>query len=143
MEKERQEREHRENERREREDAERNLAMRIGLYEDKWAALRGNVIGAEHLSFDDIPWPSLENVRCIEDITEERVLEFVSHPLREHVHCAGGGQARSLRSEMLRWHPDKFEGKVLGTVVNDHREAVREAAGLVARILTTFSAKMR
>ncbi|KAF8499704.1 hypothetical protein F5888DRAFT_1610728, partial [Russula emetica] len=95
------------------------------------------------LSFDDIPWPSLETVRCVDDITEERVLAFVCHPLREHVQCAGGGQARSLRSEMLRWHPDKFEGKVLDTVTNDHREAVREAAGLVARILTTFSAKMR
>ena len=38
---------------------------------------------------------------------------------------------------MLRWHPDKFEGKVLGKVVEGDREAVREAAGRVARILTT------
>ncbi|KAF8500389.1 hypothetical protein F5888DRAFT_1610201, partial [Russula emetica] len=88
------------------------------------------------LSFDDIPWPSLETVRCVDDITEERVLAFVCHPLARA--CSV-----SLRSEMLRWHPDKFEGKVLDTVTIDHREAVREAAGLVARILTTYSAKMR
>ncbi|KAF8498722.1 hypothetical protein F5888DRAFT_1612442 [Russula emetica] len=143
MERELHERARRENERLEREAAERNLVAQLCLYEEKWAVLRGNVIGVEQLSFYDIPWPLLENVRCVEDITEERVLAFMYHPLRGHAQCAGGGQARSLRSEMLRWHPDKFEGKVLDTVINGHREAVREAAGLVARILTTFSAKMR
>jgi hypothetical protein len=143
MERERRERERREKECREREAAQSSLVTRLRVYEEKWAALRSNAIGVENLGFYDIPWPLFENIRGVGDITEERVLAFVCHPLHEHIQGPGGGQAKSLRSEMLRWHPDKFEGKVLGKVVEGDREAVREVAGRVARILTTFSAKMR
>ena len=58
------------------------------------------------------------------------------HPLHEHIQGPGGAQAKSIRSEMLRWHPDKFNGKVLGKVIEGHREAVKEGAGRVARILS-------
>lgn len=114
---------------------ENDLANRLRVYEEKWAALRSNVVGMEQLGFCDIPWPLFENVRGVGDITAERVVAFVCHPLHE--------QAKSLRSEMLRWHPDKFEGKVLDKVVEGDREAVREAAGHVARILTRSSAEKR
>jgi hypothetical protein len=144
MERERRERERRERERREREDLEAlqsNLAERLRIYEEKWALLRRNdIVWTGRLGFCDIPWPSFENVRGVGDVTEERVLAFVCHPLHQG---AGEGQAKSLRSEMLRWHPDKFEGKVLDKVVEGDREAVKEAAGQVARILTKFSATMR
>jgi hypothetical protein len=143
VERERRERDRREKECREREAAQSSLVTPLRVYEEKWAALRSNAIGVEHLSFYDIPWPSFEHVRGTQDITEDRVLAFVCHPLHEHIQGPGGGLAKTLRSEMLRWHPDKFEGKVLGKVVEGDREAVREAAGRVARILTTFSAKMR
>ncbi|KAI0277992.1 hypothetical protein BGY98DRAFT_976166 [Russula aff. rugulosa BPL654] len=132
MERERHEREIREKEHREREAARLNLVTRLRVYEEKWAVLRGNAVGVENLSFYDIPWPSFENVLCVGDITEERVLAFVRHPLHEHIQ----GQAKSIRSEMLRWHPDKFNGKVLGKVIEGDREAVKEAAGRVARILS-------
>jgi hypothetical protein len=143
MEKERHERKRKEKERREREAAQSNLFTRLSVYEEKWAVLRSNAVGVEHLSFYDIPWPSFDNVWGVGDITDERVLAFVCHPLHEEIQGHGGGQAKSVRSEMLRWHPDKFEGKVLGKVVEGDREAVREAAGRVARILTTYSAKTR
>jgi hypothetical protein len=143
MERELRERERREQECREWESAQSSLITRLRIYEAKWAVLRGNTIAVENIDFHDIPWPSFEDVRAILDITEERVLAFVCHPLHEHIQGPGGGLAKSLRSEMLRWHPDKFEGKVLGKVIEGDREAVREAAGRVARILTTYSAKMR
>lgn len=143
MERERRERERCEKERREREDAQSDLVTRLRVYEGKWAVLRNNADAVDHLSFYDIPWPSFDNVQCVGDITEERVLAFVCHPLHEHIQSPGEGQVKSLRSEMLRWHPDKFEGRVLGKVIEGHREAVREAAGRVARILTTFSTKTR
>jgi hypothetical protein len=122
---------------------ENDLAKRLRVYEEKWAALRSNVVGKEQLRFCDIPWPLFENVQGVGDITAERVVAFVCHPLHEHIQGPGEGQAKSLRSEMLRWHPDKFEGKVLDKVVEGDREAVREAAGHVARILTRFSAEKR
>ena len=93
------------------------------------------------LAFCDVPWPVFEDVRRIEDVTRERVLAFVCHPLHEHVQ--GEGQAKAIRSEILRWHPDKFNGKVLKNVVEGDREAVTETAGHVARIIATFSAKNR
>lgn len=120
-----------------------DLAKKLRVYEEKWAALRSNVVGTEQLGFCDIPWPLFENVQGVGDITAERVVAFVCHPLHEHIQGPGEGQAKSLRSEMLRWHPDKFEGKVLDKVVEGDREAVREAAGHVARILTRFSAQKR
>ena len=48
----------------------------------------------------------------------------------------GGGLARTLRFEMLRWHSDKFDKRVLDRVVDDNWEAVKNAAGRVTRILT-------
>jgi hypothetical protein len=136
MERERREREIREKEQREREAAQLNLVTRLRVYEAKWGVLRGNADGVENISFYDIPWPSFEDVRDVGDITEERVLAFLRHPLHEHIQGPGGGQAKSFRSEMLRWHPDKFNGKVLGKVFEGHREAVKEGAGRVARILS-------
>ena len=91
------------------------------------------------LTFCDVPWPVFEDVRRIEDVTQERVLAFVCHPL--HTHIQGEGPAKAVRSEIFQWHPDKFNGKVLNRVVEGNREAVRETAGHVVRILTTFSAE--
>jgi hypothetical protein len=122
MARERRERERREKECREREAAQSSLVTRLRVYEATWAALRS---------------------RGAEDLTKERVLAFVCHPLHEHIQGPGGGLAKSLRSEILRWHPDKFEGKVLSKVVEGDRGAAREGAGWVARILTTFGAIIR
>ncbi len=139
---ERRERERLEQERREREAAESSPARRLRDYEGKWAELHRNVIGREQLGFYDIPWPLFEKIRVVEDITEERVLAFVCHLLQEQIQVPSGGQAKNLRSEFLRWHPDKFDVKVLDKVVEGDRGAVREAAGHVVRILTKFSEKV-
>ena len=51
--------------------------------------------------------------------------------------------AKALRFELLRWHLDKFDGRVLGQIVSrDDSEAVRLAAKRVARILTTSIEKI-
>jgi hypothetical protein len=145
-------RERRERERRNREylyqkataeTGQRHLVERLRAYEETWANLRSNVAGKEPLGFCDIPWPVFGDARRGIGLTEERVREFVCHPLQEYVRGPGGGQAKAIRSEMLRWHPDKFEGKVLVRVVKADREAVKEAAGHVTRILTQLSAGMR
>ncbi|KAI9507832.1 hypothetical protein F5148DRAFT_980784 [Russula earlei] len=119
------------------------LAEWVRVYEEKWAVLRGVVPVVEQLRFCDVPWPLFGNVQSVEDITVERVLEFVCHPLNECIRGASAGQTtKSLRSEMLRWHPDKF-GKVLERVVEGDREVVMMAAGNVARILTKLNAEVR
>ena len=124
-----------EQERRECDAAESNRATQVRQYEDRWTQLRGSAAGEELLKIDDIPWPWFDYVQCLDDITDERVLEFVRHPLQRHM-GPGGGLAKARRFEMLRWHPDHFDGKVLSKVVGEHQEIVREAAARIVRILT-------
>ena len=115
-----------------------SLAQRLRVYEDKWNALRNNRVALGKLGFCQVPWPVFEDVQRVDDITRERVLAFVCHLLHE-----GEGQAKDIRSEILRWHPEKFNDKVLPNVVEGDREAVRGTTGHVARILTTFSVARR
>lgn len=148
----REEEERREQERRAREQetlrrrmaAEAALARRMGewhrYYEDKWTVLRADV-RVRPLGFSDVPWPLFGTATSAADITPVQVLEFLCHPQRESVQSAG--LAKVIRSEMLRWHPDKFNGKVLNLVMESDREAVKEAAGEVARILVQLTAEMQ
>jgi hypothetical protein len=110
------------------------------FYAEKWAVLRADA-KVSPLAFSDIPWPLFGIPKSAENITLMRVREFLCHPQRESVQSAG--QAKSLRSEMLRWHPDKFDAKVLNKVMDGDREAVKEAAGKVARILTQLTTEMQ
>jgi hypothetical protein len=108
-------------------------------YETKWTMLRvEGVVPVEALRFCDIPWPMFGTVWSVDDITLQSVGEFLFHAQRE---CGQGAsqQRKSIRLELLRWHPDKFHWQVLDKVIEGHREAVKEAAGHVARILTQLS----
>lgn len=60
-----------------------------------------------------------ENVRGVEDVTRERVQ-------------GGEAQAKSMHSELLRWHPDKFNGKVPCKVVEGDREAEQRGMSFVS-----------
>jgi hypothetical protein len=143
LEQERREQERLEQERREREQKEalcRSVAEWHRCYDEKWAVLRADV-QVNPLAFVDIPWPLFGIPANAEDITLVRVQEFLCHPQREAVLSAG--LVKSLRSEMLRWHPDKFNAKVLNKIMEGDREAVMEAAGKVARFLTQLTAEMK
>jgi len=148
MERERRERERQERERQYRdrkakaESGEQYLVERLRVYEETWAALRSNAAGMKPLRFRDIPWPVLGNVWSGNDVTEERVREFVFHPLHEYMRTPGG-QAKATRLELLRWHPDKFNGKVLNRVVEADREAVQDAAANIVHILNELGAGKR
>ena len=87
----------------------------------------------EQLSFCDIPLPVLEDVGRVE---EGLVLAFVCHPL--HGRVQGKGKVNEIRSEILQWHPCKFNGK-LDKVNKGDRGEVRETAGHVAHISTRFT----
>ena len=153
LEQERIEQERREQERhRQRREREQQEALRqsqnaasqvtewLRCYEEKWAVLRADV-QLNPLAFYDIPWPLFGIPTTAEDITFVRVQEFLCHPQRESVQSAG--LVKSLRSEMLRWHPDKFNAKMLNKVMEGDREAVLEAAGKIARFLTQLTAEIQ
>ena len=103
---------------------------RFALYERKWTTLKSN---ASILSFEHLPWPTLHDVSSPADITYANMVEFFYHPDRPG--CEGKSQKERSRVELLRWHPDKFLGKVLTKVDAAHRAMVEEAAGQVTLFL--------
>jgi hypothetical protein len=68
------------------------------------------------------------------DITRQRVQAFVFHPLRADADIKS--RRDRVRAEILKWHPDKFDAKVVGAVIDTEKDQVKEGAGVVARILT-------
>lgn len=137
---EREERERREREecrRLEREEAAKKEVERIEqqftLYDAKWAAFKSSDVPA--LDFSQLPWPTLDFIPTgPADITYERLQAFVFHPLRPYME--GKSRRDKVKMDVLKWHPDKFDSKVLGKVIECQRSTVMESAGAVARILT-------
>ncbi|KAH9915481.1 uncharacterized protein B0H18DRAFT_1124872 [Fomitopsis serialis] len=70
------------------------------------------------MRFADIPWPVLP--------------PELSGRLRGWEE----GRKDKLRETMLRFHPDKFEGRILKLVAEDERETVMEAVGIVVRVVS-------
>ena len=46
-----------------------------------------------------------------------------------------------LRETLLRFHPDKFEGRILQRVEAIHRERVKEAADKLVRVVNSLMAQ--
>ncbi|KAF7979286.1 hypothetical protein HWV62_42988 [Athelia sp. TMB] len=108
------------------------IQNQLDLYDGKWAELKDGR-DLPPLPIGILPWPILGyEVTRPADITLQRVRDFVFHPLRKGMEKKS--RRDRVRADMLKWHPDKFNAKVLNKVVN--AEQVAEAAGQVARFLT-------
>ncbi|KAI0654535.1 hypothetical protein C8Q70DRAFT_884765, partial [Cubamyces menziesii] len=68
------------------------------------------------------------------EITLERVHEFVFHPSRHTI--VEKTRKEVLKTELLRWHPDKFDALIHRKVRSEDWGRTKEAAGLVARWIT-------
>ncbi|KAI0035459.1 hypothetical protein K488DRAFT_83036 [Vararia minispora EC-137] len=113
---------------RRRERRQRRAAAARASYEARWRAL---VQGEGPVRFADVPWPVFDA-----DADGEPTPESVGAFLR-----ADDGRARDrLRQALLRFHPDKFDGRLMPRVVPDDRDAVRQAVAAVARALAVLIA---
>jgi hypothetical protein len=111
---------------------------RLARYDNEWDALKNdNFELKEPIHFAQMPWPVLAHVTHPYQITYAAVEEFLFHPLR----TAKSPKDR-LRAEIMKWHPDKFDRKILSKVVVEQIDLVREASGHVARILTQMMTKL-
>ncbi|KAH9833468.1 uncharacterized protein C8Q71DRAFT_773611 [Rhodofomes roseus] len=137
----RMEREEEEGRRRRRRSKERRRAVEAReWYDARWKELLGPSAGTESsLHFADIPWPvhppELSSRRArgltMDDLTTEAISAFL---LTQDDSEAGKKERKEkLRETMLRFHPDKFEGRILKLVVEVEREPVMEAVGIVVR----------
>lgn len=115
------------------------------IYESRWNLLNmtarsptplGN--SREHpsrvqLAFTDIPWPVTQPPRSKYDLTSAALSDFF---LSRHL-PVGRATKERLRDALLRWHPDRFEGRYLDKIRPQDREDVIEGVGIVVRYLNS------
>ncbi|KAF8555812.1 hypothetical protein OG21DRAFT_812174 [Imleria badia] len=108
------------------------------MYEAKWHELRtSNSTPPIHVQ--EMPWPVLGVIYSADQITYQDVRTFLFHPLRPGVE---GKTARDkVKSEVLRFHPDKFNTRIVPKIESSQQAVAQEIAGAVARILTTIMAE--
>jgi len=109
-------------------------------YEWHWVELLDSKSNTADLGFGDIPWPVQGELSNISQITAEAVSSFLFLPGDEGHDEARRGRVRKeeLRGTILRFHPDKFEGRVIPRVKDEARAAVREGANAVTRAVTAL-----
>ncbi|KAA1473611.1 hypothetical protein DENSPDRAFT_282897 [Dentipellis sp. KUC8613] len=112
----------------------------VHVYEAKWNVLKNPSVSIPPIPLGEIPWPVFprENLSAV---TAELVEEFVFHPLR--LQLMGKTRKECIRMEMLRWHPDKFNARVLGRVAEHDREGVRFVATEITKILTVLNQQVQ
>lgn len=98
-------------------------------HERRWTRLASMDV----LSWYAFPWPMLKTPESPEDLTVFAIDAYVLSPHNP------SDKAKSpkdrIKDHIKRWHPDRFETKLLPKVREDDREKVKEGAGVVARNL--------
>lgn len=102
-------------------------------YDTRWQEC--TTVSNQQLRFGDIPWPVFAVVSTTATITEERISEFILHEVEK-----GNSKVRRerIREALLRWHPDKFEGKLGTKLVVKEKDIILEGVGIVARCLNNL-----
>ena len=127
------------------------------LYETRWKTLLAPTTLATSteptLGLADIPWPVYQafgdkshrpSSLSVDDLTIDAVSTFLLPSSDDQDPDALRKDRRErLRDAMLRFHPDKFEGRVMPRVRADEQDVVREAVGVVARALNTLMAQIK
>jgi hypothetical protein len=103
----------------------------FSLYDAKWREIKKPQAPLVNIDAVQLPWPVLTPG----EVTETRVREFMLHPQR-YAHCKD-----KIRTELLNWHPDKFEARVLPIVRDEERVIVKQLAVEVARWIMDLSAE--
>ncbi|KAH0834890.1 hypothetical protein J3R83DRAFT_10536 [Lanmaoa asiatica] len=102
-------------------------------YEGKWNELRSSN-SLPPIDVQEMPWPVFGVVSSADQITYQDVQTFLFHPLRPDVE--GKTSRDKVKLEVLRFHPDKFNTRVVPKIQPSQRAVAQEIAGAVARILT-------
>lgn len=123
--------------------SQRLCAQARETYQKEWQELSG--AGAEMMEFCDIPWPIFRPAKqrsavSVDDLTAEAISAFLL------ARDAGEGEKSRkevLRETYLRFHPDKFEGRVMRRVRENEQDAVRQGIGRVVVVLNGLMAEQK
>ncbi|KAI0746512.1 hypothetical protein C8Q80DRAFT_1105908 [Daedaleopsis nitida] len=96
-------------------------------HERRWSRINSMDV----LTWHSFPWPMLKQPSDPEQVTYIEIQAYVLSP-----HQASDKTPKERIKDYLRkWHPDRFETRILPRVREDERETVKEGAGSVARHL--------
>ncbi|KAF8484097.1 hypothetical protein JB92DRAFT_3085742 [Gautieria morchelliformis] len=113
-------------------------------YEALWTKHTNAKPPAKPLKFRDIPWPVFAVPSTTEDLTTERISVFLLYGLDGEAGRTETGETQTrkgrIREALLRWHPDKFVGKMGARLDAREREMVLAGVGIVARCLNELMA---
>lgn len=110
-------------------------------YEKRWDILLSTCeTSGRSFTFRDIPWPchaayspSASQNLSLDDLTVDSISEFLFNPAIKATEATQ--KIKTIREALLRFHPDKFEGRVISRVSETERVKVQEGIGIVVRAL--------
>ncbi|KAF8908610.1 hypothetical protein CPB84DRAFT_1843500 [Gymnopilus junonius] len=94
----------------------------------------------DELTWNDFPWPMLKAPSNPDDISSALISAYFQSPLWPDKEKSKTPKDR-IKEHVRRWHPDRFETKVLPRVVDSEKEKVKSGAGNVARYLNDLLRK--
>ena len=102
-------------------------------YQARWKALLVPGSSEHMLRFEDIPWPVAaayggDRGLTADDFGQEAIAAFLLGDQTE-------GRRERLRESLLRFHPDKFQGRFMARVASEDVEKVRQTIGQISRTL--------
>ncbi|KAJ3748634.1 hypothetical protein DFH05DRAFT_1388978 [Lentinula detonsa] len=131
------------------------LELSRSEYHNRWKLLLSNTsadMPQAEIGFDDIPWPILPAFKksdkksasdnalslSLDDFTRGEISTFLftsSRLAETEMAKAKKDRKEKLRETLLRFHPDKFEGRLMSRVRPDEKVKVTEALAIVVRVL--------
>ncbi|OCH85061.1 hypothetical protein OBBRIDRAFT_342603 [Obba rivulosa] len=116
------------------------IEQTLTVYDGKWDTLLHPPSNLGPIPFHTVPWPTFHTVTGPDDITHDRVSEFIFHPLRRSMQHKT--RRDRLKIELVRWHPDKFNGRTLPRIFVPDQARVGEVAQAVAKCLTHIKSEV-
>ena len=109
---------------------EREIAALFAEHDRQWTRVKT----LDDLGWDCLPWPMFRKPTEPEELTSVAICAYVLSP---HHPTEKSKAARDrVKDHLKRWHPDRFQAKLLRKIREEEREKVQEGAGLVARNLS-------
>jgi len=110
-------------------------------YEKRWEILLSPwETPGQPFTFRDIPWPcyaayspSSSPSFSLDDLTVDSISEFLFGSAIISTEITQ--KTKTVRETLLRFHPDKFEGRVISRVSDTERAEVQRGVGIVVRAL--------
>ncbi|KAI0776367.1 hypothetical protein BC629DRAFT_1290551, partial [Irpex lacteus] len=88
-------------------------------------------------TWSSFPWPTLKKPSTPEELTTTAISSYVLNPYNP----SDKSEKDRIKEHIRRWHPDRFETKLLPKVRSEDRERVKEGAGQVVRSLNELLAR--